>query len=172
MDPLCELDWPPLSGPCGLLVQNRPRRHGWSQVERTGGQAWRCRRFRDRLAIPQRAVRPGCVFMPPPGFDQDFCLGQGIEDLSVQKLFTLRAVEPFAAAILQCPSGPRHSLPPSWTILKQKLGHAERGRSVAESGLDEDLSAEVVIAGTATLRVVTINLSLRLLFRPSRQHRV
>ena len=50
-------------------------------------------------------MRPDGVVVPPPGFDQDLCLSQGVEDLAIQELVAHRAVEALAVAILPWAAG-------------------------------------------------------------------
>src|SRR5690606_1216964 len=71
----------------------------------TGGRHWRWNGLGRRWSIPERAVRPDGVVMPPPSFDQDLGLGERVEDLSVEQFITQRSVEAFAIAILPWRSG-------------------------------------------------------------------
>ena len=45
-------------------------------------------------------MRPDGVVVPPPGFVQDLCLSQGVEDLAIQELVAHRAIEAFTVAVL------------------------------------------------------------------------
>ncbi len=89
------------------------RRDGRPQVERsgTGRRPWRWRRFRGRWSIAERAVGPDGIVVPSLGLDQDFCLSERIEDLSVEKFVSRRAVEGLAVAILPWAAG-RNGAPP------------------------------------------------------------
>jgi hypothetical protein len=55
-----------------MLVHGRPLNH-------------RDDRFWSRRAVAQSAVGSDGVVVPPPLFDDDLCLFQGIEDLAIQQ---------------------------------------------------------------------------------------
>ena len=60
---------------------------------------------RGRWPIAQRAVRPNCVVLPTPPFDQDLCFRQRVEDLAVEQFVAQLPVERFDIPVL--PGTPR-----------------------------------------------------------------
>ena len=85
-----------------MLVHCVLRRHCGLKVERsgTGRRQWRRRGFRGRRSVAKAAVGSDRVVVSPPGFDQHFCLGEAVEDLTIEQFIAKRPVEAFVVAIL------------------------------------------------------------------------
>jgi hypothetical protein len=78
---------PPLRRPARFLVHSRSLAIGTT--------VFLCER-----AIPQRTVRPDCIVVAAPSFDQDLCRPEREEDLVVQRFIPELGVEALPVTVL------------------------------------------------------------------------
>ena len=97
----------PLSGgPVSVLVHDGSRRHCRGRRRgRSCALRWPFDGWRSRWSVAQRRVGPCRVVMDPPRLDHDARLGEGVEDLAVQKLVAELRVEALTIPVL--PRAPR-----------------------------------------------------------------